>query len=272
VGLSADVRVLFSQPTLAALAGAVGSGREVQVPPNRIAAACARITPDMLTLVDLDQSTLDQVVNQVPGGAANVQDIYPLATLQEGMLYHYLSAEQGDPYLLQSHLAFDCLERLQAFAQALQQVIDRHEILRTGVVWEGLVQPLQVVWRRAELPLEELQLDGDVLAALYAHSDARRYRLDIRQAPLIRLMFAQDPANQRVVAALLYHHIALDHTAFDVVLREMQGHLLGHAAPTVAPMPYRNYVAQARLGVSEQEHEAFFREMLGDIDEPTLPF
>ncbi|MFP3497958.1 amino acid adenylation domain-containing protein [Pseudomonas sp. SIMBA_059] len=272
VGLSADVRVLFSQPTLAALAGAVGSGREVQVPPNRIAADCVRITPDMLTLVDLDQSTLDQVVNQVPGGAANVQDIYPLAPLQEGMLYHYLSAEQGDPYLLQSHLAFDCLERLQAFAQALQQVIDRHDILRTGVVWEGLVQPLQVVWRRAQLPLEELQLDGDVLAALYAHSDARRYRLDIRQAPLIRLMFAQDPANQRVVAALLYHHIALDHTAFDVVLREMQGHLLGHAAPTVAPMPYRNYVAQARLGVSEQEHEAFFREMLGDIDEPTLPF
>lgn len=37
-------------------------------------------------------------------------------------------------------------------------------------------------------------------------------------------------------------------------------------------MPYRNYVAQARLGVSEQEHEQFFREMLGDISEPTLPF
>ena len=37
-------------------------------------------------------------------------------------------------------------------------------------------------------------------------------------------------------------------------------------------LPYRNYVAQALLGVSEQEHEAFFRDMLGDIDEPTLPF
>ncbi|ROM59198.1 non-ribosomal peptide synthetase [Pseudomonas poae] len=272
VGLSADVRVLFSQPTLAALACAVGSGREVQVPPNRIAVDCMHITPDMLTLVDLDQATLDRVVSQVPGGAANVQDIYPLAPLQEGMLYHYLSAEQGDPYLLQSHLAFDRIERVHAFAQALQRVIDRHDILRTGVVWEGLVQPLQVVWRQAELPLEEVQLDGDVLAGLYEHSDARRYRLDIRQAPLIRLMFANDPANQRVVVALLYHHIALDHTAFDVVLREMQGHLLGHAAPTAAPMPYRNYVAQARLGVSEQEHEAFFREMLGDVNEPTLPF
>ncbi|WP_313285103.1 non-ribosomal peptide synthetase [Pseudomonas sp.] len=271
-GLSADVRVLFSQPTLAALAAAVGSGREVQVPANRISAGCERITPDMLALVDLDQSAIDQVVAQVPGGAANVQDIYPLAPLQEGIFYHYLTAAQGDPYLLQSHLAFDGVERLQAFMRALQQVIDRHDILRTGVVWEGLAQPLQVVWCQAQLCVQELQLEGDVLAGLHERFDARRYRLEISQAPLIRLMYAQDPSNQRVVAVLLYHHIVLDHTAFDVVLREMQGHLLGHAAPTAAPMPYRNYVAQARLGVSEQEHEQFFRQMLGDVDEPTLPF
>ncbi|MCD7078597.1 amino acid adenylation domain-containing protein, partial [Pseudomonas sp. MAFF 311095] len=272
VGLSADVRVLFSQPTLAALAAAVGSGREVQVPVNRIPADCRRITPDLLTLVELDQATIDQVVAQVPGGTANVQDIYPLAPLQEGILYHYITAEQGDPYLLQTHLAFDSLERLNAFTQALQQVIDRHDILRTGVVWEGLAQPLQVVWRTAELQVQALHLQGDVLAGLHERFDARRYRLEISQAPLIRLMYAQDPVHQRVVAVLLYHHIVLDHTAFDVVLREMQGFLLGRQVPAAAPMPYRNYVAQARLGVSEQEHEGFFRAMLGDIDEPTLPF
>ena len=272
VGLSCDVRVLFSQPTLAALAAAVGSGLEVQVPANRIAADCQRITPDMLPLVDLDQSTIDQLVAGVPGGAANVQDIYPLAPLQEGILYHYITAESGDPYLLQSHLAFDSIERLNAFAQALQQVINRHDILRTGVVWEGLAQPLQVVWRQAQLSVEELHVHGDVLAGLHERFDARRYRLDISRAPLIRLMYANDPANGRVVVVLLYHHIALDHTAFDVVLREMQGYLLGHPAPTAAPMPYRNYVAQARLGVSEQAHEGFFRQMLGDVDEPTLPF
>ncbi len=45
-GLSADVRVLFSQPTLVALAAAIGSGREVSVPANLIPLDCDRITPN----------------------------------------------------------------------------------------------------------------------------------------------------------------------------------------------------------------------------------
>ncbi|MBO0494138.1 non-ribosomal peptide synthetase [Pseudomonas sp. Marseille-Q1929] len=262
-GLSADVRVLFSQPTLAALAAAVGSGLDVEVPANRISADCQRITPDLLSLVALDQQTIDQVVAQVPGGAANVQDIYPLAPLQEGILYHHITAGQGDPYLLQSHLAFASLERLHAFAQALQQVIDRHDILRTAVVWEGLAQPLQVVWRKAQLQVQAGDLQG---------FDPRHYRVPLDQAPLIRLVYAHNPAGQQVDALLLFHHIALDHTALDRVRHEMQASLLGQPQPVGDATPYRNYVAQARLGVSEQEHEQFFREMLADIDEPTLPF
>ncbi|MGE9874300.1 hypothetical protein ACQRBT_28330, partial [Pseudomonas sp. R19M] len=87
--LSADVRVLFSQPTLAALAAAVGSGREVAVPANLITPDCVRITPDLLPLADLDQAAIDRIVASVPGGVANVQDIYALAPLQEGILYHH---------------------------------------------------------------------------------------------------------------------------------------------------------------------------------------
>ncbi|KZL35857.1 hypothetical protein VT47_24930, partial [Pseudomonas syringae pv. syringae] len=49
--MSADVRVLFSQPTLVALAAAVGGGTEVVVPANPIEPGCRKITPDMLPLV-----------------------------------------------------------------------------------------------------------------------------------------------------------------------------------------------------------------------------
>ncbi|PTT24776.1 non-ribosomal peptide synthase/polyketide synthase [Pseudomonas sp. HMWF021] len=248
---------------------------QVEVPANGIVAGSTRITPAMLTLVELDQTTIDHLVAQVPGGAANVQDIYPLAPLQEGILYHHVSGGDGDPYVMQSHFAFASRERFQAFAQALQAVIDRHDILRTAVHWAGLDAPVQVVWRRAELPVEEVTLpdaSGDVLAYLHERFDARHFRLDVTQAPLLRLAHAWDEAGQRVIATLLFHHMALDHSALDVVRHEMRACLTGQSELLGRPVPFRNYVAQARLGVSEAEHEAFFRDMLSDIDEPTLPY
>ena len=44
------------------------------------------------------------------------------------------------------------------------------------------------------------------------------------------------------------------------------------AKSSAEPVPFRNFVAQGRLGVSRQEHEGFFQKMLGDVDEPTAPF
>ncbi|WP_029573765.1 condensation domain-containing protein, partial [Pseudomonas syringae] len=275
IGLSADVRVLFTQPTLAALAAAVGGGTEIVMPANLIPEDCEYIIPDMLPLADLSQAAIDRIVTAVPGGAANVQDIYALAPLQEGILYHHLSAERGDPYVLKSVFAFEDQARLNAFSQALQQLIQRHDILRTSLLWEGLDEPVQVVWRKASLGMETLDLDlaqGDISAQLQDRYDPRHYRLDLGQAPLMRLVSAYDAPNQRIVSLLLCHHLVLDHTALEVMRNEIQALMSGEGHELHASVPYRNYVAQARLGVSLESHEAFFRDLLGDIDEPTLPF
>ncbi|MBS9761482.1 non-ribosomal peptide synthetase, partial [Pseudomonas mosselii] len=260
-GLQADVRTLFGQPTVAALAATLGHGRQVEVPANRIPTGCTRITPDMLPLVDLEPAAIERIVATVPGGAANVQDIYPLAPLQEGILYHHLSSPEHDPYVLQSRMAFTSRDRLYAFVDALGKVIARHDVLRTSVLWDGLPQALQVVWRQADLALLEV-----------AEEAAVPHALALDQAPLVRLYHWPDAQGAGRQAVLQFHHIVLDHTALDVLGRELVGYLQGASVPAEQGAPYRNYVAQARLGVSQAEHEAFFREQLGDIDEPTLPF
>lgn len=250
LGLSADVKVLFGQPTLSALAAALGAGREVVVPANGIAADCTRITPHMLTLIQLDQIAIDRIVSSIPGGAANVQDIYPLAPLQAGMLYQHRAVQGHDAYVLRAQFAFDSKARLDAFAHALQAVIRRHDILRSSFHWDGLQEPVQVVWRQASLSVESGPLPQ---------------RLDLAQAPLLRLVYSQEP--QRVVATLLFHHMVMDHIALEILQHEMQAFLLGTQDHLGEAVPYRNYVAQTRLGVDD--HEAFFREMLAQIDEPT---
>ncbi|QBG95888.1 amino acid adenylation domain-containing protein [Xanthomonas oryzae] len=274
-GLGMDVRALLGQPTLAATAAALGRTQELQVPPNLIPAGCTRITPELLTLVELSQDSIDRIVATVPGGAANVQDIYPLAPLQEGVLYHHLAVDQGDPYLLQAQLAFDDKQCLDAFVALLQRVVDRHDILRTSVAWEGLAAPVQIVWRQARLVCDQVPLnpdDGDVLTQLQARCDPGQYRLALTHAPLLQLHYAQDLHNGRLVALLLFHHIVLDHTALAVIREEMQHLSTAGDAGLPTPTSYRTYVAQALRGKTQEQHETFFRQCLGDIDTPTLAF
>ncbi|WP_455883678.1 amino acid adenylation domain-containing protein [Pseudomonas putida] len=255
-GLHADVQVLFGQPTLATLA-AVSQGSEVPVPANRVPLDCTHIPADLLALAELDQASVERIVAGIPGGAANVQEIYPLAPLQEGLLYHHLTDER-DPYQQHALFSFARREQLDAFAQALQQVINRHDILRTSLAWDALEQPMQVVWREARLRVEPLD---ETCAAL-----------DLRQAPLMALDYAEEPQHQRWIARLRFHHLVNDATSTRVLVDEIRAHLLGEQRQLPSPVPYRNVVAQARLPARQAAHEAFFRERLADVDEPTLAF
>jgi amino acid adenylation domain-containing protein len=218
---------------------------------------------------------IDRIVETVDGGVDNVQDIYPLAPLQEGILFHHLLASDGDPYLSRTVQRFDSRDRVDAFLAALQAVIDRHDILRTAFVWEGLREPAQVVWRKAPFSVEEVSLDascGDTIEQLKASFDPRHCRLDVRRAPLLRVAVARDGAADRWVMVILLHHLVSDHATRESVFQEIQAHLLGEESHLPEPLPFRDFVAQTRFGVSREEHERFFREMLGDVEESTVPF
>ncbi|WP_157876151.1 non-ribosomal peptide synthetase, partial [Streptacidiphilus griseoplanus] len=271
-GVSVSVRALFQTPTVAGLAAATGA-EQVEVPANAIPADAREITPEMLPLVDLSPAEVERIVATVEGGASNVADVYPLAPLQEGLLFHHLMAAGGDDtYVTPTMVEFDSRALLDGFLAALQQVIDRHDVFRTGIVWEGLREPVQVVWRGAALPVQETVLDpgsDDPVAALLAVGELS---MDLHRAPLIRVYAAAVPDSDRWLALLCTHHMVRDHTALELVLEEVQAILGGRGGELPEPLPLRDFVMQARGGVERSEHERFFAALLDGVDEPTAPF
>ncbi|MGF6819648.1 amino acid adenylation domain-containing protein [Paraburkholderia atlantica] len=275
VGVELPLSTLFARPVLGDLAASLGRPHEVTVPASLITEQSTAITPQMLPLTELAQPEIDRIVATVPGGVRNIQDIYGLSPLQDGILFHHLLASRGDPYLLVSQMAFADRNLLERYLSAVQQVVDRHDILRTAFVWEGLSSPAQVVWRRASLEVSEVELDGcDGSGAdeLRRRFDPRRQRINLGRAPLLRFVTARDPGSGSWLLLELLHHLIGDHTTLEVMHDEVRAILAGRAYELAAPLPFRNLVAQARLAVDAKAHEEFFRGLLADIDEPTMPF
>jgi amino acid adenylation domain-containing protein len=257
------------------IAHSADENSKVHVPPNTISPTSTGITPDMLPLIALTQADIGRIADQVPGGTANIQDIYALSPMQEGILFHHLLSSDRDPYLVVSEITFADRNILDRFLVAAQQVVDRHDILRTALVWQGLSEPAQVVWRKAPLSVTEVLLEADggsTSEQLARRFDPRHTRIDLTQAPLLRFFYAQEPDSTRCAMLCVQHHVIGDNTTAQMLQDEVAAILMGQTHTLTPSRPFRNLVAQARLGANVAAHEAFFRQMLGDIDEPTLPF
>ena len=276
-GHALDVTQVFAAPTLRAMAAAIraskGRAGALVVPANLIPVHSQRLSPEMLPLVELSQPTLDALVASIPGGAANIQDLYPLGPAQQGILFHHLLQPASDAYLLRTALAFDSRERLNGFVDALRQIVRRHDILRTTVRWQSLEQAVQVVLRDVEFAIEthELVAGTDAQAAFLELTDPRHLRMSLDSAPLLRLHLACNPDNGEWLLALIHHHMVCDHVTIEIMMAELQGYLHGADAQLPAALPYRNFIAQS-LATPAGEHEAYFRRVLADVREPTAPF
>ena len=274
-GWAVDLPAFLNDPTLAGLVTALtdledGTARDDAFAPCSVVGAAS--APDIVQLAGLDQRDIDGIAAGIPGGRANLQDVYPLTPLQEGIVFHHRLATGRDLYVTSALLSVAGGERMTRLLRALQATIDRHDILRTSFAWEGLDEPVQVVWQRAELRVVALEdAPGDVRERLWRQTEGGA-RIDLRQAPLIRLHRAWDHARGEWCALLRFHHAITDHVTVERVLAELRAPSDDADADRHLPSGFRAAAVAARRMMSAESHAGYFRSRLSDIDAPTAPF
>ena len=201
----------------------------------------------------------------------NIENIYPLAPLQEGILFHTLMAP-GASGVYMPQIAFHLSGRIDAarLRAAWEQVLARHSALRSAIHWEERDEPFQVVYRNLPLPWEELDWQGqDAAAALAALFQANRARpFDLRRPPLLRLHFAR-VAPDRQVLVLCHHHIILDGWSQARMLEDVMA--IYHGKTPAEARPYADYIRWLKRQ-DRPASLAFWRDYLAGTPGPCIAF
>ena len=218
----------------------------------------------------------DAELRSLVGTRRDVEDAYPLSPMQQGMLFFSLYAPSSGMYAEQMSCKLHGDLDVAAFEQAWRTVIERHAVLRTGFVWESLDEPLQVVQRHVELPLERQDLRGlsesEQAERLARMLEEDRYRgFDVSRAPLMRLKLVRLSEDVHHFV-WNHHHLLLDGWSAAAVRKEVfslyEAACEGVSLQLPAPRPYRDYIAWLRQQDMD-EAEAFWRRTLKGFGAPT---
>ncbi|MGW7486404.1 non-ribosomal peptide synthase/polyketide synthase [Streptomyces sp. NPDC054786] len=236
---------------------------------TEIVAHCARPDTGGRTPSDFPLARLDQrQVDLVAGDGREVADIHPLTPLQAGMLFHGLVDSAG-AYFDQMAVRIAGVADPRAFAAAWQTVAGHTPALRSSVRWQGLPHPVQVVHRRAVLPvghhdwrtLTPAERDGALDRLL---AEDRAAGMDVTTAPLSRLAVAALPGDE-IVLVWSSHHLMLDGWStgqlFADVCAQYAATVGGGTVRPPARRPFRDFLQW----LAEQDEEEAERHWTGTL-------
>ncbi|WP_437982702.1 amino acid adenylation domain-containing protein [Sorangium sp. So ce117] len=232
-------------------------------------------TPSDFPLARLDQARLDRLL----GAGRDVEDVYPLSPLQQGLLFHSLWEPGSGVYVEQVTCRLEGALDVDAFRRAWEAVIQHHGVLRTTFVWEGADEPLQVVRRggaveAVEIELEDLRGAGaeEQRARLSARIDADRARgFDLARGPLMRVSLLR-LGDEAYHVLWSHHHLLLDGWAASLVLQDAfvayDALRSGRPVALSTRRRYREYIAWLRERDASAE-EPFWRGALSGFSAAT---
>ncbi|QLE51261.1 amino acid adenylation domain-containing protein [Nostoc sp. C057] len=206
----------------------------------------------------------------------NIEDLYELSPMQQGMLFHTLYAPESEVYFEQLLCILQGKLNFPAFQQAWEQVVARHPILRSSFYWEEIEKPLQMVSKQVNLPWEELDWRHFTPDEQQEHLEnflkcdrQKGFELDV--APLMRFTIIQleDYTYQFIWS---HHHILFDGWSMQIILKEVlafyEAHQRGEHLRLQHVRPYREYINWLQQQDIDQAKN-FWQQTLQGFEVPT---
>ncbi|MBW4478454.1 MAG: amino acid adenylation domain-containing protein [Tolypothrix brevis GSE-NOS-MK-07-07A] len=204
----------------------------------------------------------------------DVEDAYPLARVQAGVIFH--SQSMPDEPMYHDIFLYNLQVRLdiQLFQKALQYVVDRHAILRTSFDLTNFSEPLQLVHQQVTAPfhvedLRDFSPEQQQQALSTWIKAEKRRNFDWSSPPFIRF-FIHRLTEQSFYLTFSCHTSILDGWSKACLLTELLHHyyaLLNGKSEAIEPAPtiaYRDFVALERSTLASPDSQDFWKQKLAD--------
>ncbi|MCU0288494.1 MAG: condensation domain-containing protein, partial [Acidobacteria bacterium] len=230
-------------------------------------------TPSDFTYKGLSVEFLGKLCKQF-----DIEDIYTLSPMQEGMLFHALIDGQSASYFEQTAYRLQVEIDIATFKSSFNHLLRRHDILRTVFLYQEIERPVQVVLTRAEVDFYYEDISGikgeDAKAGFIKNFKIkdRSKTFDLSRDALMRIsLFKLGYREYEVIWSL--HHILMDGWCIGILNKEFFEiyHRLkeGRKIELPALRPYRDYICWLEQKERETARK-YWREYLADYDEVSL--
>ncbi|MFY2225797.1 non-ribosomal peptide synthetase [Bacillus altitudinis] len=179
-----------------------------------------------------------------------VQDMYYLSPMQEGMLFHTLHHQEKGFYVEQMDMNVKGTLRHDLLEKSMNIIVERYDIFRTVFLHEKVKRPVQVVLKNRPFQLDIVDIqdlsESEQLERIDRFKQKDQLRgFDLSKDLLMRAsVFQTGPSSYRWIWS--YHHILLDGWCFGLVVQELFAiyHALLHDIPyRLEPVkPYKEYI------------------------------
>ena len=210
-----------------------------------------------------------------------LEDAYPLAALQTGMLFHSGYTAKSTLYQNVTSLRLEAPFDGEALREAIRQLLARHPVLRTSFDTSRFSESLQLVHSRVEPPLEVEDLRGLLpedreRRVSEVIEEERHQKLDEAVPPLLR--FRVHLLEEGVFQfTWTEHHAILDGWSVATLTAELfrlyRELRLGRPSPPppASLVSFRDFVALERRSLSSDGERSFWLRKLEEAPRLRLP-
>ncbi|QUS15474.1 amino acid adenylation domain-containing protein [Bacillus velezensis] len=208
------------------------------------------------------------------GQQPEIQDIYPLSFMQEGMLFHSLLDHDSRAYFEQAVFTINGQLDRGRFQKSIDAVFERYDIFRTTFIHKNVAKPRQVVLknRPSRVQFHDISHLDEKAQDKYAdrfRKEDKDKGFDLQSDPLMRVSILKK-APERYVCIWSHHHIVMDGWCFGIVMKEflMIYQSLGDGRlPSLEPVqPYGKYIKWL-MKQDRKEAEIFWKTRLADLEQ-----